>query len=84
MSIPATWIDKIFERLSLRYGRDFLGRWEGMPIGAVKTDWCGVLEGMDKHPAAIGWALDNLPDSKAPTAPTSPAAQLRAQQFNCS
>jgi len=68
MSLPTVWIDKIFEKLSLRYGRDFLGRWEGMPINDVKTDWGDVLSGMVEHPKAIGWALDNLPDAKPPTA----------------
>lgn len=68
MRFPTAWIDKIFDRLSIRYGRDFLGRWEGMPIAAVKTDWCSVLEGMAGHPEAISWALENLPDSKPPTA----------------
>lgn len=68
MSLPAAWIDKIFERLSIRYGRDFLSRWEGMPIGDVKTDWSHVLEGFEAHPDSIRWALENLPDSKAPTA----------------
>ena len=68
MSIPTNWIDKIFEKLSLRYGREFLGRWEGMPIGDVKTDWGDVLGGMAEHPEAIGWALDNLPDVRPPTA----------------
>lgn len=29
MSLPAAWIDKIFTKLTLAYGRDFLGRWEG-------------------------------------------------------
>ena len=68
MSLPTVWIDKIFEKLSLRYGREFLGRWEGMPIADVKTDWGDVLSGMVEHPKAIGWALDNLPDSRPPTA----------------
>ena len=68
MSLPAAWIDKIFERLSIRYGRDFLNRWEGMPITDVKTDWGNVLEGFEAHPDSIRWALENLPDSKAPTA----------------
>lgn len=68
MSFPTAWIDRIFEKLSLRYGREFLGKWEGMPIADVKTDWCDVLAGMAGHPEAIGWALDNLPDMRAPTA----------------
>lgn len=68
MSLPIAWIDRIFERLTLRYGRDFLGRWEGIPIAEVKADWANVLDGFSAQPAAIAWALNQLPDSRAPTA----------------
>lgn len=68
MSLPIAWIDRIFERLTLRYGRDFLGRWEGIPIADVKADWANVLGGFFTQPLAIAWTLDNLPDSKPPTA----------------
>lgn len=68
MSLPIAWIDKLFEKLSIRYGRDFLGRWEGMPIADIKTDWGDVLSGFRGHPDSIVWALENLPESKAPTA----------------
>lgn len=67
MSLPIAWIDRIFERMTLRYGRDFLGRWEGIPIADVKTDWADVLSGFFTHPSAIAWALESLPDSKPPT-----------------
>ena len=65
MSLPIAWV---FEKLAIRYGRDFLGRWEGMPIADIKTDWSDVLSGFKGHPDSIAWALDNLPEVKAPTA----------------
>lgn len=68
MSLPLPWIEKIFQKLTLAYGRDFLGRWEGVPIADVKTDWADCLSGFGGQPQAIAWALANLPDSKAPTA----------------
>lgn len=68
MSLPILWIERIFTKLSLAYGRDFLGRWEGMPISEVKTDWAECLKGFADHPQAIAFALSNLPDSKPPTA----------------
>lgn len=68
MSLPIAWVDKLFEKLSIRYGRDFLGRWEGMPIADIKTDWGDILSGFRDHPASIAWALENLPEVKAPTA----------------
>jgi len=67
MSLPIAWVDKLFEKLAIRYGRDFLGRWEGMPIADIKTDWSDVLSGFKGHPDSIAWALDNLPEVKAPT-----------------
>ena len=68
MSLPIAWVDRLFEKLAIRYGRDFLGRWEGMPIADIKTDWSDVLSGFKGHPYSIAWALDNLPEVKAPTA----------------
>lgn len=66
MSLPSAWTDKIFAKLSLAYGRDFIGRWEGIDIGDVKTDWSHELSGFDAHPEAIAYALANLPQ-KPPT-----------------
>lgn len=68
MSLPTRWIDEIFDRLSVAFGRDFLGRWEGIPIAKVKTDWSECLNGFVDHPEAIAFALTNLPDSRPPTA----------------
>lgn len=67
MSLPLTWVDRIFDKLTLAYGRDFIGRWEGLPIGSVKTDWAHELSGFDKHPQAIKHALQSLPAAKPPT-----------------
>ena len=68
MSLPAKWVDTIFDRLSIAFGRDFLGRWEGMPITKVKADWAECLKGFVDRPQAIAFGLANLPDSKPPTA----------------
>lgn len=66
MSLPTAWVDALFTKLTLAYGRDFIGRWEGIEIGDVKTDWAHELSGFDAHPEAIAYALANLP-AKAPT-----------------
>ena len=66
MSLPAAWIDKVFTKLSLAYGRDFLARWEGIDINDVKSDWGHELAGFARHPEAIAYALANLP-TKAPS-----------------
>ena len=67
MSMPASWTDKIFMKLTLIYGRDFTGRWEGMNICDIKTDWSHELSGYENRPKAIAWALQNLPAGKPPT-----------------
>ena len=67
MALPLSWIDRIFDKLVLVYGRDFTGRWEGLPMAAVKTDWAHELTGYDRYPEAIKHALQHLPAAKAPT-----------------
>ena len=67
MSMPAAWTDSIFTKLTLIYGRDFTGRWEGMNICDIKTDWSHELAGYENRPKSIAWALQNLPAGKPPT-----------------
>ena len=92
MSLPFPWIDQIFTKLSLAYGRDFTGRWEGLDMLDVKSDWAHELDGFEKNPQAIKYALQNLPASKPPTvfefraialrAPETPLQQLEAPLAN--
>lgn len=67
MSLPLPWVDKIFLKLTLIYGRDFIGRWEGLEISDVKTDWGHELAGFENWPEAIAHALANCPPGKPPT-----------------
>ena len=57
-------IDVIFKKCTLRYGRDFTGRWEGLDIADVKDDWEHELKGV--KPETVAHGLKNLPD-KPPT-----------------
>lgn len=66
MSLPAAWVDRIFERLTLVYGHQFLGRWSGLDLNAVKDDWGRELAGLERNAAAIGYALENLPAGDPP------------------
>ena len=66
MSLPAAWTDKIFTKLTLAYGRDFIARWEGIDLNDVKSDWSHEMAGFAEHPEAIAYALANLPP-KAPS-----------------
>lgn len=62
---PLPWIDRLFSKLTIRYGRDFLSRYEGVDMVAVKTDWSIELSGLQHRPWAITHALDH-PTTKAP------------------
>jgi hypothetical protein len=66
MSLPAKWVEALFTKLTLAYGRDFLGRWEGIDLSDVKADWGRELSGFERHPEAIAYALAHLP-IKPPT-----------------
>ncbi len=67
MSLPIPWVDKIFLKLTLVYGREFIGRWEGLEIADVKTDWGHELAGFENWPEAIAHALATLPPGRPPT-----------------
>lgn len=66
MSLPAAWVDRIFEKLTLVYGREFLNKWDGVPIAEVKADWAHELAGFVDKPNAIAYALQTLPTDRSP------------------
>lgn len=66
-ALPLAWVEKVFRKLTLTYGRDFMARWEGQEINDVIEDWAEELSGFVNWPEAIAWALKNLPEGKAPT-----------------
>lgn len=66
MSLPKLWIDRIFAKLTMNYGHDFLRRWEGIDLLLVQDDWAHELSSYEKAPHAIAYALQNLP-AKPPT-----------------
>ena len=66
-ALPLAWVEKVFRKLTVVYGRDFMARWEGQEINDVIEDWAEELAGFVNWPEAIAWALKNLPDSKPPT-----------------
>ena len=67
MSLPALWVNKIFEKLTLVYGHDFLRRWEGLDMRSVKADWAEELSGLHVNPDAIAHGLAHLPPGQPPT-----------------
>lgn len=67
MTLPSAWVDRIFEKLTLTYGHQFLGRWSGLDVDAVKADWAHELAGFENRPDAVRHALQNLPVKDPPT-----------------
>lgn len=78
MSLPLPWVDKIFSKLTLVYGRDFIGRWEGLELADVKTDWSHELSGFENFPEGIAFALQNMPAGKPPNVLEFKAMALKA------
>lgn len=67
MPMPASWIDRIFDKLTMVYGHQFIGRWSGLDLVKVKADWAHELDGMEAHPKAISYALQHLDPDHPPT-----------------
>lgn len=67
MALPRAWVEKIFHKLALVYGRDFLSRWEGQDLGGVMDDWAHELAALEGNPSAIAYGLEHLDADKPPT-----------------
>lgn len=67
MSLPAAWVNRVFEKLTLVYGQPFLKRWEGLDLEKVKADWAHELRGFAANPDAIKHGLKHLPADFPPT-----------------
>ena len=74
MSLPTTWIDRIFTRLQGIYGQQFTGKFsrmdQGVDVGLLnaKEVWADELGNFKDWPDAIGYALKHLPSEKCPNA----------------
>ena len=66
MNQHSSLVEAIFTKCGLVYGRDFLGRWEGLNLAEVKADWERELGPLLDHPATILYGLEHLPE-KPPT-----------------
>jgi hypothetical protein len=58
------WIERLFERLATKYGRDFMNQYVGLEPDAVKADWAHELRDYtgERGGQIMRWALDNLPE----------------------
>lgn len=64
--LPPEWVDRIFTKLSLTYGRAFMSQYEGLDPAAVKADWGVELAGFQRLPDALRYGLQNLPADRVP------------------
>lgn len=64
MPMPLKAIDRLFDRLSATYGKQFAEMYAGLDIQSVKTTWAMELDhwGTEEGLKAVAWALENLPD----------------------
>ena len=73
------WIERILERLTQIYGRDFTYKWEGLDAGDMKREWADTLGGF--HADDIAAALKAC--RAQPKAPNLPEfAALCRQNMN--
>jgi hypothetical protein len=87
MALPSSWVDPLIATLTLRYGAAFQRLYADLDPVAVKADWAKVLDGFDRAPHLLRYAVDNLPEAPpnamqfralACRAPTAPVAALPA------
>lgn len=77
MSLPMPWVEKIFLKLALTFGREFTDRWDESSLEDVKADWAHELRGLQQNPAAIAHGLEICVTGKPPTVHDFKAACLR-------
>lgn len=67
MSLPMPWVEKIFTKLVLTFGREFTARWDEASLLDVKNDWAHELRGFAQNPQALAFGLEHCVSGKPPT-----------------
>lgn len=62
MSLSSKAIERLFERLSATYGREWFDKFAGIDPQAVKALWGHELAPFADRLHAVAWALENLPE----------------------
>jgi len=65
MPLPLPYVERIHQRLMVRYGSAWVSKWAGVDQAAIQADWAAQLDGMT--PDQIKAALSNLPPEFPPT-----------------
>ena len=66
MPLPLPYVERIHQRLTVRYGSAWVSKWAGVDQAAIQADWAEQLDGM--QPENIRKALGSLPPEFPPTA----------------
>lgn len=53
-ALPSEWIERLFERLSARYGNKFAAMWAGISPEAIKREWAEGLAGFSRDELVEG------------------------------
>lgn len=68
-SLPDAWVERIWATMRATYGAAFDRQWEcpagidpAQHVATLKAHWGRELRGFQQNPAAIGHALDHLPE----------------------
>lgn len=67
MSLPDSWVERIFRKLSATYGQAFLRQYDGVDLADVKANWAHELAVFQQAPDAIAYGLEHLPVDRPPT-----------------
>lgn len=62
MSLSTRVVDRLYERLMLTYGSQWMALWQGADLNEVKSLWASELSPWANRLDALGWALDHLPE----------------------
>ncbi len=62
MSLSLQAVERLFDRLSATYGRDFTSKYEGVDSNALKSSWAHELSSFTRDLPSIAWALEHLPE----------------------
>ena len=65
MPLPLQYVERIHQRLMVRYGSAWVSKWAGVDQSAIQADWAEQLDGMtpDQIKAALTEVLAAVTDS---------------------
>lgn len=77
-ALPLPWVERLFARFSVMYGKHWLEMWNGIPMSAVMAAWSEDLAGVTAD--QIRKALDHC-KGNAKFPPTCPEFVAMCRQF---